>query len=171
MLSERKRRPIIPGGTYFITGDTYRRQRWLVRPEYAQIVVDQWRHYEVAYEFDLAAYCVLPDHYHVVLNVGQSKTISQILHAVNSYVATLISEQIGRRTKAKVFAGEAWDEVIRDEDMYWEKVAYVLLNPWRLGLVRDPLDSYAFSNIDEWRAREGEEFLLELFSRYRRQYE
>ena len=168
---ERKRRPIIPGGSYFITGDTYGRQSWFARPQFAQIVVDQWRHYEVAYGFDLAAYCVLPDHYHVVLSLGESKSISQILHAVNSYIATLISRQIGRRTRVKVFGDRAWDEVIRDEDMYWEKVAYVLLNPWRLGLVREPLESYPFSNIDEWRAREGDEFLLELFSRCRRWHE
>ena len=47
--------------------------------------------------------------------------------------------------------------------MYWQKVAYTLFNPWRAGEVHDPLEPFEFSNIDEWRTREGDEFLIELF--------
>jgi REP element-mobilizing transposase RayT len=64
------------------------------------------------------AYCVLPDHYHTILNVGRKKTISQILHAINSYTVTLISERFVHHTKVKVWEGRPWDEVIRDENMY-----------------------------------------------------
>jgi len=162
------RRPIIPNATYFITSVTYKRKKWFAEPQFAQILLDQWKHYEQAYEFHLDTYSVLPDHYHVVLNVGEKKTISQILHAVNSYAVTLISQQLGRRTEVKVLQGNPLDEVIRDEDMYWQKVAYTLLNAWREGLVSDPLEPYPFSDLAEWLEREGEEFLLDLFSRYKR---
>ena len=161
-------RPIIPNATYFITSVTHERQAWFAKPEFAQIVVDQWKHYEQAYAFQLHAYCVLPDHCHVVLNVGQRKAISQILHAVDSYVVTLISQQLGQQRKVKVWEGNPWDEVIRDEDMYWQKVAYTLFNPWRAGLVSDPIEPYPFSDIAVWIEQEGKEFLLDLFSRYKR---
>jgi hypothetical protein len=52
-----------------------------------------------------------------------------------------------------------------------EKVAYTLFNVWREGLVNDPLESYPFSDLAKWLEREGEEFLLDLFSRYRRWFE
>ena len=52
--------------------------------------------------------------------------------------------------------------------MYWQKVAYTLFNPWRAGMVSDPLEPYPFSDIAVWIEREGEEFLLDLFSRYKR---
>jgi hypothetical protein len=113
----------------------------------------------------------LSDHYHVVLKVGKEKTVSQILHGVNSYTVTLISQQLGRRVKVKVWQGHPGDEVIRDENMYWQKVAYTLFNAWREGLVNDPLEIYPFSDIGEWLEKEGEEFLLDLFSRYKRWYE
>jgi REP element-mobilizing transposase RayT len=167
----RTRRPIIPNATYFITSVTHRRQKWFAKPQFAQIVVDQWKHYEKTYEFHLDTYSVLPDHSHVVLNVGEKKTISQILHAVNSYAVTLISQQLDRHTKVKVWEGRPWDEVIRDENMYWQKVAYTLFNAWRGGLVSDPLEPYPFSDLAEWLEREGQEFLLDLFSRYRRWFE
>jgi len=167
----RTRRPIIPGATYFITSTAYQREKWFTRTEFAQIVVEQWKHYEKVYEFQLHTYCVLPDHYHVVLNVGAQKTISQILHAVNSYTATLINQSLGHEIKIKIWEGNAWDEVVRNENMCWQKIAYTLANPWRAGLVSKPLDPYPFSDLAEWLEREGEEFLLDLFARYKRWHE
>jgi putative transposase len=161
-------RPIIPGATYFVTSVTHDRHQWFTNPQFARIVVDQWKHYEQAYGFHLDTYSVMPDHYHVVLHVGERKTVSQVLHAVNSYIVTLISQQLGQTLKPKIWEGNPWDEVIRNEEMYWQKVAYTLFNPWREGLVSDPLSPYPFSDIADWLDREGEEFMLDLFSRYKR---
>jgi len=132
------------------------------------LLVEQWRHYERNYAFQIHAYSILPDHYHVVLNVGKEKTISQILHAVHSYTTTLINQRQGRSRKIRIWQGNAWDEVIRDETMYWQKVAYTLLNPWREGLVEDPLTPYAFSNLKEWIDQQGVAFLSDLFARHSR---
>ncbi len=164
----RTHRPIIPNATYLITSVTYQRQRWFARPQFAQIVVDQWKHYEKAYQFHVHTYSVLPNHYHVVLNVGEKKTISQILHAVNSYIVTLINQQLGRQTKVRLWERNPWDEVVRDEKTYWQKVAYVLFNAWREALVSDALEPYPFSDLGAWLEREGKEFVQDLFSRYRR---
>ena len=161
-------RPIIAGAHYFVTSVTHRRNRWFSKPDLAQVVVDQWRHYAAAYQFSLDAFVVMPDHYHVVLNVGERKTVSQILHAVHSYSATVINGLLGQAVKIKIWQGNARDEVIRNEDMYWQKVTYTLFNPWRAHLVGDPTELYPFSNIGEWLEREGKEFVLDLFSRYRR---
>jgi len=164
-------RPIIPDATYFLTCVTYQRQRSLADPALARIVVDQWQHYAGTYGFHLHTYCVMPDHYHTALTVGQDKTIAQILHAVNSYTATLINRQLGHAPKTPVWQGHPWDEVIRDEDMYWQKVAYVLLNPWREGLVGQPIEPYPFSDLSVWLEEKGEEFLQDLFGRYKRWHE
>ena len=156
-------RPIIPNGIYFITSVTYLRRKLLAQSALAQIVVDQWRHYENAYEFQLHAYVIMPDHYHVVLQVGEKKTISQILHAVNSFTATQINQTLGSERKVKIWQGKPWDKVIRDSKMYWQTIAYTLLNPWREALVHHPLERYPFSNIGWWLEQEGETFLLDIF--------
>jgi putative transposase len=161
-------RPFIPDATYFITCVTYQRWRSFVNASFAQIIVDQWRHYAGAYGFNLHTYCVMPDHYHAVLSVGTEKTIAQILHAVNSYTATLINQQLGHDVKTPVWQGRPWDQVIRNQDMYWQKVAYVLMNPWREGLVGHPLEPYPFSDLSVWLEQKGDEFLQELFGRYKR---
>lgn len=162
------RRPIITNATYFITSVTDQRKQWFSQPQLAQVVVDQWKHYARAYQFQLDAYTIMPDHYHVVLNVGEKKTISQILQAVNSYTTTRINDLLGHTSKTKICQGDARDEVIRNEKMYWQKVAYALFNPWRAKLVRDPIEVFLFSNIRDWLDREGIEFVLDLFSQYKR---
>jgi REP element-mobilizing transposase RayT len=164
-------RPIIERADYFITCTTHHRKTWFSNPNLAQIVVEQWRHYEQTYELVIHTYAVHPDHYHIVVNVGEKKTISEIIHAVNSYSSTKINEALGKERKVKIWGGRPWDEVIRNEEMFWQKVAYTLFNPWRAGYVENPLSLYPFSNIDEWIEREGDEFLWDLFSRYKRWYE
>ncbi len=166
MISNRFR-PIIPGATYFITSVSNERKRWFANPVFAKIIVDQLKFHEKAYEFHLPAYAVMPDHYHAVIVVGEKKTISQILHAIHSYTATLINQQLNSVDKVKIWQGKAWDIVARNESAYWRMVAYTLLNPWREGLVSDPLQSYPFSNIAEWREKEGDESLLDLFAQIR----
>lgn len=164
----RIRRPLIAKATYFFTSVTYQRQKWFINPQFAQIVVDQWKYYEKSYGFHLDTYSVLPDHYHVVLEVSGEKTISQILHAVNSYTATLINQMLGHAVKIKIWQGQPWDEIIRDENMYWQKVTYTLFNAWREELVNDPLEPYPYSDLAQWLEREVPEFLLDLFSRHKR---
>jgi putative transposase len=163
-MISRRFRPILPGATYFITSVAHERRRWFANPVFAQIIVEQLKYYEKAYEFQLPAYAVMPDHYHAVVTVGEKKDISQILHAVHSYTASLINRELGNREKVKIWQGKAWDVVARDDDTYWRSIAYTLLNPWREGLVSDPLQAYSFSNVMQWREREGDEFVLDLFA-------
>jgi len=166
-MTSNRFRPIIPGATYFITSIAHERQCWFANPGFAQIIVDQLKYYECIYQFDLPAYAVMPDHYHAVITTEGKKTISQILHAVHSYTATLINQQLGNTSKTKIWQGKAWDIVARDDGAYWRMIAYTLLNPWREGLVENPLQPYPFSNITEWREREGDEFMLDLFAQVR----
>ncbi|MBI4730555.1 MAG: transposase [Chloroflexi bacterium] len=97
----RRFRPIIPGATYFVTSVAYLRQRWFAYPAFSQIVVDQLNYYRKLYQFDLPAFAVLPDHYHIVITPGTEKNISQILHAIHSYSATLINQQLGIKKRSR----------------------------------------------------------------------
>lgn len=108
----------------------------------------------------------MPNHYHTLLRIRDGVALSKVIHATHSsYVHALNRRE---KLKQRIWARRTWDEWIRSDDMYWQKAAYILLNPWRAKLVRYPLDPYAFSSINEWRRKYGEEFLLDLFGRYAR---
>ncbi|MBS3737290.1 transposase [Candidatus Bipolaricaulota bacterium] len=154
--------------TYFVTGTTHRRRELFSDTELARIVVDQWQHYQKPHDFDLQAYAVMPDHYHVLLQINGDHNLSRILYAVHSYSSKLINERLDGEDREKIWQGDAFDEVIRSEDMYYQKLAYILFNPWRADLVENPYCKYEFCNLGEWKEEEGEEFLEDLYSKYGR---
>ena len=154
--------------TYFVTSITYKRRELFTDPKLAKIVLDQWEHYQDLYNFDLKAYCIMPDHYHALIHPGGDKDLSDILYAVHSYSAKLINENMDEDGQKKIWQGNAFDEVIRSEDTFYQKLAYILFNPWRASLVKDPFDRYDFSNLGEWVDEEGQEFVEDLFSKYKR---
>ncbi len=158
--------PQLTQAIYFLTAVTYRRIPWFDRSLFANLLIEQWLYYASFYSFQLDAYCILPDHYHAVIRLGKNKTISQILHAVHSYSATLINQRLGHTKKEKVWLGGAWDKEIINDKMYWQKVAYTLLNPWCAGLVCKPLDYYPYSNLSEWCHKHRKDFVLDMFSQY-----
>ena len=154
--------------TYFVTSVTYRRRDLFSDPEIAQVVLNQWQHYQEPYDFDLRVYVIMPDHYHVLIKIEGDKNLSQILYAVHSYSAKRINENIDRKDRQRVWQRDTFDEAIRSKNMYYQKIAYILFNPWRAGLVESPFGDYEFSNLDELVNKKGVEFVEDLFSKYRR---
>lgn len=136
----------------------------------AELLLSALKFYERRKDFLLHAYCVMPDHYHLVMELQRVRSISRILNKVHSSFVTSM-EGRGNPAKQRFWSRNAWDVWIRNEEMYWQKVAYTLLNPWRAGLVAHPLDPYPFSNILEWRRRHGDEFMLDMFGQYGRRFE
>ncbi|MCF7890720.1 transposase [Candidatus Bipolaricaulota bacterium] len=153
---------------YFLTSVIHERKKLLKDREFAQIVKEQWKHYEEEHDFNLHAYAILPDHYHALVELKGEKDISQVLYSVNSYSSKLINERLEGEEYRKIWQGDAYDVVIRSEKMYFQKLAYILFNPWRDGLIEDPFSEYQFSNLEEWFETEGKEFLEDLFSKYKR---
>ena len=155
-------------GTYFITSVTHKRKDFFRNPEFAEILQSQLLHYEENYNYNLIAYAILPDHYHALIKLSEENQISRILYAIHSYSSKLINESLDRKHSGKIWQGNAFDEVIKSENMYYQKLAYILFNPWKENLVDNPLDNYKFSNIDEVLEEQGEEYVQDLFRKYSR---
>ena len=154
--------------TYFITSVTQERKDFFQNPEFAEILQSQLLYYEENYDFDLIAYAILPDHYHALIKLNEKNRISRILYSIHSYSSKLINESLDRERPGKIWQGNAFDEVIKSENMYYQKLAYILFNPWRENRVNSPLETYEFSNIDEVLEEKGEEYLQDLFRKYKR---
>jgi len=170
-MSKRKR-IYRPGGTYFITSTTHERKTYFSDIELASLLVDQsFYHYEDKLGFQIVAFTVQTDHYHLLIATEKNENISKIIHRINSYSSTVLNKHLGNKEKEKIWQGNPWTELIRNEDMFWQKVAYILLNPWRAGLVENPLKEYHASNLNEWKEAKGSDFLRDLFSRFGKSFE
>jgi REP element-mobilizing transposase RayT len=109
----------------------------LKRPELAQLVQDAIRHFECQ-RYYLLAWCVMPNHVHVVFSTLGQWTLSQVLHSWKSFRANQINKILGRR--GPLWERESFDHLIRSIEHCDWYVDYVQRNPVVAGLCLQPAD-------------------------------
>jgi REP element-mobilizing transposase RayT len=82
--------------------------------------------------YDLAAWCVMPNHVHVVFTPRAPFAPSGILHSWKSYTSHRINAIVGRA--GTLWERESFDHLIRTVDDFAVFVAYVENNPVAAGL-------------------------------------
>ncbi|MEO8377039.1 MAG: class I tRNA ligase family protein, partial [Candidatus Sumerlaeota bacterium] len=98
----------------------------------AQIVAEALKHFE-GERYDLIAWCVMPNHVHVVVHPLEKNKISDIVHSWKSYSSKRIIVELGDN-RNKIWQDEYFDHLIRNENFLDQKVDYVLCNPEAAGL-------------------------------------
>ena len=110
---------------------------WLNDPNVAALVAESI-HYRDGQVYDLDAYCIMPNHVHMVYtplcnDTGEYYSMSAIMHSLKLYTArqcNLLLEQSGR-----FWQHENYDHVVRDDHERRRIINYVLNNPVTAGLV------------------------------------
>jgi REP element-mobilizing transposase RayT len=86
----------------------------------------------------LHAAVIMPDHVHLILTPLADEngpfSIPEIMHAIKSESAHRINKALNRT--GKVWQDESFDHVLRCDESLSSKMAYVLDNPVRPGLVK-----------------------------------
>jgi REP element-mobilizing transposase RayT len=87
-------------------------------------------------DYNLIAYCIMPNHVHLVLNLKQnSRSVDKIMQSIKRYSAREINRLLKR--SGSLWQAESYDHVVRDEDELYRIIEYVLNNPVKAGLVKD----------------------------------
>lgn len=112
---------------------------WLRIPEVAGIVANNLRFHDGT-RYDLIAYCIMPNHVHVVFHPslkddGTYYSLAQIMHAMKGYTAYRANRLLGR--SGAFWQHESYDHVVRDAGELDRIVAYVVNNPVKAGLVQE----------------------------------
>ena len=123
---------------YFITACTHNRARLLANAE----INDAFLHFCIAAKnrgIFVGRYVIMPDHLHLfaAFSLNSMGGLSEWTKSLkNSLSRTLRANGIRAPHWQKGF----FDHILRSEESYSEKWAYVLLNPVRAGLVDDAND-------------------------------
>lgn len=149
-------------GTFHITSNAKNGVPWCLWPGVPGLLIDNLVMTRNLYGADLYAFCILPDHMHIILNPGP-KGLSRFMHSFkrnSSKDICNILERSGSRTRASVnttitrsrgsvtpaasegfFSGWQngfYDERILDDLQRSNALAYVQHNAYRHGLTDDP---------------------------------
>jgi REP element-mobilizing transposase RayT len=111
-------------------------------PRIAKIVADTIRHFD-GQRYQLIAWCVMPNHVHVIFSPLGEETLETILHAWKSYSAHEANTLL-RRT-GHFWQREYFDHIVRNETSLHKIIRYVEDNPQKAGLQNWPWVSSAVS--------------------------
>ncbi|MDP2684719.1 MAG: transposase [bacterium] len=113
--------------------------------------------------YKLMSWVVLSNHYHILLQVKNSKTISKRINYLHGRTSYLLNKKDNRKGR-KVFQNY-WDYCIRNEADYWKHFNYIHYNPVKHGLTKEP-GSYRYSSYNFWIKNKGREWMVSCFESY-----
>lgn len=113
---------------------------WLRDPQVADLVARALHHRD-GRVYQLEAFCIMPNHVHVVFaplprDDGTYHALSVIMHSLKRHTARQANLLLGRR--GTFWQDESYDHVIRDEREFRRIIRYVADNPVKAGLVTRP---------------------------------
>ena len=111
---------------------------WLSHQPVAEMVCTAILHFD-ARRYDLEAYCVMPNHAHLVLTPrpksGEDHSLSGIMHSLKGYTAVKANRILGRN--GAFWQHESYDHYVRSPAELGRIVGYVLYNPVKAGLITE----------------------------------
>jgi REP element-mobilizing transposase RayT len=103
----------------------------LAKPAMARVVAQALRRFD-GERYRLVAWCIMPNHVHVVMQPLGTFHLSDILHTWKSFTANQAQRLLG--IQGAFWQHEYYDHLVRDEDSLWRIVNYVLQNPAKANL-------------------------------------
>jgi len=90
-----------------------------------------------AFGFEVIAYCVMPDHFHVlVAGEADDSQLKAFMHRYKQATGYWWKQQQGR--PSRLWQEGYFDRILRDDDSNEGVVRYILENPVRASIVADP---------------------------------
>jgi len=100
-------------------------------PGAARIVQDAFLHFD-ARRYRLHAWCIMPNHVHVLITPNDGVSLSAVIHSWKSLTANAINAALDRT--GALWREEFFDRAIRSDEHYANTLAYIENNPVKAGL-------------------------------------
>ena len=146
------RRVYLPGGMYFFTVVTFRRQRFLIDDDVRAALREGIQFTRQSKPFEIVAWVLLPDHLHCIWRLPPDDTdFSSRWSIIKRIVTQRCGERLNRpewlnarrrkRQQGTLWQHRFWDHLIRDEDDFNQHMDYIHWNPVKHGFA---------SKVDDW---------------------
>ena len=99
---------------------------WMKNPEIAEIVANAIKHF-AGERYELGAWCVMPNHVHMIIKPLGDHTLPDILQSIKRHSAFEANQKLGR--SGAFWQKESYDHLIRDEEDFWNQKDYIERNP------------------------------------------
>jgi putative transposase len=148
---------------YFITGAIYQKHHLLQPNGHKELVRDRLKALIVEFNLRLAAWVILDNHYHLLIQSHAGAVLSRFfgrLHGRTSFDLNKLDEVRGRHLWHNY-----WDTCIRSETDYWTRFNYAHHNPVKHGYVAQ-VEDWPFSSYHYYLKTKGKDWLVDVFRQY-----
>jgi REP element-mobilizing transposase RayT len=118
---------------------------WLAQPKIAALVQEALLHFD-GERYRLLAWCLMPNHAHVVVEAVDSHSLSEVVRGWKSFSARRANGLLGRT--GPFWHPDYFDRYMRNEEHLHRTIEYVEQNPVKAGLTKTagdwPWSSAAF---------------------------
>lgn len=132
----RRNRFSVPNHAYLITFTTFERQNVFISHDVAARAFCSslndprlWR------EAKLMCWVLLPDHVHLLLQMGEMESLSRLMNRIKANTARKVNLTLDR--KDQLWEKGFHDKAIRAEENIIDIARYIVMNPVRAGLVKN----------------------------------
>jgi putative transposase len=150
----------MPGGTYFITTDTWQRRRVFRVSQAAEILEQTLIAYRDQGSYFIHRYVIMPDHLYALLTPSSNTSLEKAIQLIKGGSSHEINKVLPRRFP--VWRPGFTEHLIRDQADYDRHVRYIDTNPVKVGMADRP-EAYAFTaangnhRLDSWPVASGAE--------------
>jgi len=153
------RRLVRAPGTYFVTSRTYNRRLIFAKEAPTRLFVDCLFHYRDEGHYLLHEFSAMPDHFHLLITPAPNVALERALQFIKGGSSHQIRKELG--CKFPIWQTGFHDHRIRNAEDYRRHKEYILSNPARERLVRNP-EGYPFGSghpryqnrLDSWPPRQ-----------------
>jgi putative transposase len=148
----------LPGHAHSLTFNCFRRQPFLSKDRSRHWLLDALQRAQQKHEFDLWAYCIMPEHAHIllwprrefydiskVLNSMKQSVAKRVLLFVNAEVPRFLKRMEDRQPSGRICyrfwqRGGGYDRNLFEPKAIYQAIDYIHANPVRRGLCARPED-------------------------------
>jgi len=133
----------IEGAVYYITTRGDNEEKIFIDDKDFLAYMGFLKRYKKQYGFNLFAFMLLPNHLHLLIELSKTATVSQITHDINSNYTKYFNSRSQR--KGHLFQERPKMAILEKKAYLLPAIAYIHLNPVKLGLVKD-INEYKYSS-------------------------
>lgn len=135
-----------PNIVVFVTACTREGRKLFEQPDLNQAIVRCFLEERERLGHSIFAYCLMPDHYHLLCSPNQSGIpITQLIGGINGKITALLWNH---GYSGKLMQRSFYDHILRGEESLTEIAEYILNNPVRKGLV-ERAEDYPYGGIPD----------------------
>ena len=141
------RRHYVPNTAIFITSVCYKRHP-ILKPRWCkELLLEVLREVKDNRPYQMLAYVILDDHFHLLIKPDQKQSFSKIIQSVKQRFSHRYKKRIDAEVNG-IWQPRFWDHVIRDDNDLMHHLDYIHFNPAKHGFV-SCAGEYQWSSFSE----------------------